>query len=68
MKSHDIAGIPAKKGGKRYPSTVYSVRSYARLANREDWSMGNLLRPLAREPPVPEPSPSVLANSPSEKA
>ena len=33
----NTAGIPAKKGGKWYPATVYSVRSYARLANREDW-------------------------------
>jgi DNA invertase Pin-like site-specific DNA recombinase len=33
----NAAGIPAKKGGPWYPATVYSVRSYARLANREDW-------------------------------
>jgi len=33
----NAAGIPAKKGGQWYPATVYSVRSYARLANREDW-------------------------------
>jgi hypothetical protein len=33
----NAAGIPAKKGGKWYSATVYSVRSYARLANRDDW-------------------------------
>jgi hypothetical protein len=33
----NAAGIPAKNGGKWYPATVYSVRSYARLAGREDW-------------------------------
>jgi DNA invertase Pin-like site-specific DNA recombinase len=31
----NAAGIPAKKGGKWHPATVFSVRSYARLAGQK---------------------------------
>lgn len=45
----NAAGIPAKKGGKWHPATVFSVRSYARPAKKEDWPGNN------SPPPEPEP-------------